>query len=87
MTMVVLVPHSSHMTQPLDVGIFARVKNLIRASGKYRLNLPQLDREIADQNEEEIHGHEVPPERGRLLSDYVLTTYAHSCRRRFPTTW
>ena len=37
------------------------------------MNLPQLDREIADQNEEEIHGHEVPPERGRLLSDYVLS--------------
>ena len=48
------------MTQPLDVGIFAIMKNLIRASGKHRMNLPQLDREIAEQNEEEIHGHEVP---------------------------
>ena len=33
---------------------------------------PQLDREIADQNEEEIAGREVPPERGRLLADYVV---------------
>ena len=72
-TMVVLVPHSSHMTQPLDVGIFARVKNLIRASGKYRLNLPQLDHELAEQTAEETAGREVPPERGRLLADYVVS--------------
>ena len=32
-TMVVLVAHTSHMTQPLDVGIFWRVKNLIRGRG------------------------------------------------------
>ena len=33
------------------------------------MNLPQLDREFADQTEEENAGHEIPPERGRLLSD------------------
>ena len=71
-TIVVLVAHSSHMTQPLDVGIFWRVKNLIRAGGKYRINLDLLDRELADQTEAENRGQAIPPERGRLLADYVL---------------
>ena len=38
-TVVVLVAHTSHMTQPLDVGIFGMVKNLIRQEGKYVINL------------------------------------------------
>ena len=72
MTTVVLVAHTSHMTQPLDVGIFWRVKNLIRAGGKYRINLHDLDREMTEQTEAENRGQAIPPERGRLLADYVL---------------
>ena len=71
-TMVVLVPHSSHLTQPLDVGIFWDVKRLMRSSGKYLINLHVLDQAMAVQTEAETHGHEVPPERGRLLAEHVL---------------
>ena len=72
-TVLVLVPHTSHMTQPLDVGIFGMVKNIMRADGKYLINLHDLDHEIAEQTEAENAGRRVPPERGRLLADYVLT--------------
>ena len=40
---------------------------------KYLINLHLLDREMAYQTEEENAGHEIPPERGRLLSEYVLS--------------
>ena len=42
-TVVLMVAQSSHLTQPLDVGIFWRVKNLIRADGKYAIKLDELD--------------------------------------------
>ena len=71
-TMVVLVAHTSHMTQPLDVGIFWRVKNLMREANKYIINLHQLDRELAHQEQEENARRPVPPERGRLLADYIV---------------
>ena len=60
--MLFLVPHTSHMTRPLDVGIFWRVKNLIRAGGKYLINLHDLDREMTQLEEAENAGREVPPE-------------------------
>ena len=72
-TVVVLVAHTSHMTQALDVGIFWKVKNLIRHDGKYVINLQELDREMTYQTEEENAGRPVPPERGRLFSEYVLS--------------
>ena len=60
------------MTQPLDVGIFWDVKNRIRSRGKYLINLHVLDQAMAVQTEAETHGHEVPPERGRLLAEHLL---------------
>ena len=72
-TVVVLVAQTSHMTQPLDVGIFGRVKNLMRQEGKYIINLHLLDREMTYQTQEENAGRPVPPERGRLLADYVVS--------------
>ena len=71
-TVLLLVAHSSHMTQPLDVGIFWRVKNLIRADTKYLINLRILDQAVAEQTEAETRGEEIPSERGRLLAEFVL---------------
>ena len=59
-TVLLLVAHSSHMTQPLDVGIFGLVKNLIREGGKYVINLRVLDRALAEQTEDETAGREIP---------------------------
>ena len=70
--MLFLVPHSSHMCQALDVGIFGGVKNLIRGDNKCVIKLNELDRAMAEQTEAETHNEEVPPERGRLLAEYVL---------------
>ena len=71
-TMLFLVPHSSHMTQPLDVGIFANVKRLIRSDTKYVIALHDLDRAIAQQIEAENHGQEERVEKGQLLAEYML---------------
>ena len=69
--MLFLVPHSSHMTQPLDVGIFANVKQLIRSDTKYVINLHKLDQAIVRQIEaENLRDYRV--EKGQLLAEYVL---------------
>ena len=49
------------------------VKNIMMADGKYLINLHDIDNEIAEQTAEENAGRTVPPERGRLLADYILT--------------
>ena len=71
-TVALLVSHSSHLTQPLDLGIFWRVKNLIRSDTKYVIDYNELDAAMAEQMEAENTGAEIPPERGRLLAEYVL---------------
>ena len=79
---VFLVPHSSHLTQPLDVGIFWRTKNLIRTDTRYAINLHDLDEAIANdadaENLPDGDGQQAQAvrrrrtETGRLLADYVL---------------
>ena len=53
-------------------GDFLESKNLIRADGKCVIKLDQLDEAMAEQTEAETAGREVPPERGRMLAEYVL---------------
>ena len=71
-TMVFLVPHSSHMSQALDVGIFARCKNLIRNDTKYRVDLQDLDEALAQDNDAENTRVPLPAEKGLLLAEYIL---------------
>ena len=71
-TMLFLVPHSSHMTQALDVGIIANVKRHIRSDTKYVINLHDLDRAVAQQIEAENLCEEERVERGYLLAEYML---------------
>ena len=70
--MLFLIPHSSHMTQPLDVGVFGRVKNLIRYDTKYRVDLQELDEALAQDNDAENTGSQLPAEKGLLLAEYIL---------------
>ena len=71
-TVLFLVPHSSHMTQPLDVGIFARCKNLIRSDTKYQVDLQELDEAIAQDVDAENTGVQLPTEKGLLLAEFIL---------------
>ena len=59
---VLLVPHSSHMTQALDVGVFGQCKNLIRSDTRYLINLGELDEAIAQTIEAENNEEDAPQE-------------------------
>ena len=71
-TMRFLVPHTSHLTQPLDVGIFGRVKNLIRSTSRYVINLRDLDEALAREVDAEVQGRRPSVERGKMLADFIL---------------
>ena len=47
-TMVFLVPHSSHLTQPLDLYTFGRVKSYIRDQDTYAVSLEEFDEALDD---------------------------------------
>ena len=71
-TVLFIVPNSSHMTQALDVGVFGRCKNLIRSDTTYRVDLQQLDEVIAEDINAENTGVHLPAEKGLLLAEYIL---------------
>ena len=50
-TVVFLPAHSSHLTQPLDLGIFGRVKSILRGNATY-----SIDR---DEDEDDAVGHDI----------------------------
>ena len=50
--MVFLVPHSSHLTQPLDLCVFALVKNTVRNEATYLMKLEGDDGDEAEEGEE-----------------------------------
>ena len=67
-----LVAHTSHITQPLDLSIFARCKALMKSDQTYVINLHQLDEVILEDIEASRRRRRVRPERGRLLGEFVL---------------
>ena len=64
-TVVFLVPHSSHLSQPLDLGIFGWLKSLTRDEASYVVRLDALDEAIPNEEEPEP----VRAERGKVLAD------------------
>ena len=55
--MLCLVPHSSHLTQPLDLGIFGQVKNAVRNEATYLMKVEGDDVDdgldtVVDEEEE-----------------------------------
>ena len=67
-----LVAHTSHLTQPLDLGIFGRCKSIMRGRFQYLINLQDLDDAIADEIDREIRRQPPSPERGRMIVDFIL---------------
>ena len=45
---MILVPDSSHISQPLDLGIFGLVKRVLRDSATYALNVEELNDALED---------------------------------------
>ena len=67
-----LVPHTSHLTQPLDLGVFGATKDTIWEGGKYKVRINQVDEALAEEIEAENEGRELPPQRGQLIAEFVL---------------
>ena len=67
-----LVPHTSHLTQALDIGVFARCKSLMMSNQKYVINLHELDERIVEDIEAYNRREELPPERGKLLGQFII---------------
>ena len=89
-TPVFLVPHSSHLTQPLDLGIFGRLKSIIRNEATY--TIPVHEMVVAADAEE--NGEDVPqqtrqqaprPPRGMVLAgciEAILEAFENATSRR-----
>ena len=68
-----LVSNTSHLTQPLDVVIFGRLKSIIRSNASYTINLANIDRAVADENGAENEHREPSTEPGKKLADFIIT--------------
>ena len=76
-TMMFLVPHTSHLSQPLDLVTFGLVKRVMRDSATYKLNVEELN-DALDDVLDGVDQHEAAPqrpraERGKVLAEYILT--------------
>ena len=60
-TMMFLVPHSSHLTQPLDLGVFGLVKRVMRDSTTYALNVEELNDALDDALDGVVPPEAAPP--------------------------
>ena len=63
-TMMFLVPHSSHITQPLDLGVFGLVKRVMRDSTTYALNVEELNDALDDALEGVVPREAAPSDPG-----------------------
>ena len=88
--MLFLVPHSSHLTQPLDLNIFGRVKNLLRDEATNGVSVDEaneaLDDIIGDIVPDDAPPRPRPPraERGKALAKYltaIVDAYERSTTR------
>ena len=70
--MRVLVTHTSHLTQPLDVGVFGRCKNLIRSNSSLSINLQNIDGAVRDEAAAEREGREPSTEPGKKLAEFIV---------------
>ena len=74
--------HSSHLTQPLDLSVFGRLKSLTRDEASYVIRLEELDEAVPDEDNEP---EPVRAERGKVLADFVLAlldAYERSATRK-----
>ena len=60
-TMMFLVPHSSHLTQPLDLGVFGLVQRVMRDSATYNMNVEELNDALDDVLDGVVPDQAVPP--------------------------
>ena len=66
-----LVPHSSHLTQPLDLCTFGRVKIYTRDQDTYAVSLEEFD-EALDDIVDVGNAPRRRAERGKVLAEYIV---------------
>ena len=79
---VFLVPHSSHVSQALDVGIFGWLKSITRDEASYVVRLDALDEAFPNEEEEP---EPVRAERVKVFADYItaiLNAYERAASRK-----
>ena len=75
--MLFLVPHSSHLSQPLDLVTFGRVKNMIRDEATYGVSIEEANEALDDIIGDIVPDEAVPQrpapraERGKALAKYL----------------
>ena len=82
--MLFLVPHSSHLTQPLDLGVFGRLQNIMRDEAAYSVNVKEMQTPL-DQDECENEPAHVRVQRGKQLAEYleaILDAFERTATRR-----
>ena len=79
-----LVAHTSHLTQPLDLGIFGRCKTLMMSDQKYVINLHEVDEAIIDDIEAYNEGRPPSPSVESCWATSSYTSSRPSTRRRPP---
>ena len=70
--MFFLPSKTSHLTQPLDVGVFGRTKTIIRSNARYFIALQTIDEAVADEVEAERQGRPVSTEQGNRMADFLV---------------
>ena len=74
--MRLLVPHTSHLTQPLDLGVFGLVKNHLRGEATYAMNLGTFDDAVAEELDPDPTTAPAPePDHPRAERGYALAEY------------
>ena len=86
-TMRFLVSHTSHLTKPLDIEIFGRLKSIIRSNASYTINLANIDRAVADENAAENERREPSTEPGKKLADFIIAILQAFHQATTPRVW
>ena len=71
-TVTFLVPHTSHLTQPLDLGVFGRVKSILRDEATYAIDLDGVDEMVAESIEPDEDPRRPRAPQGLALAEYIL---------------
>ena len=82
-----LVAHTSHLTQPLDLGIFARCKALMKSYQTYVINLHRLYDVLLEDIDVSRRRRRVGLEPGKLLAEFILQILKVFHEATSPMSW
>ena len=81
-TLVFLPAHTSHLTQPLDLGVFGRLKNVLRDEAAYSIGIDAVDDAVAEEHEPDDNPGRPPPSGASRSPTTSSTSSTRSSGRR-----